>query len=85
MEAPITATDIETLIRQGLGMSCTHVQVEGDGQHWQAVVVCTDFEGCSTLQRHRQVYAILADQLSRNEIHAVALRTFTPNEWESLQ
>ena len=60
------------------GMPGAEVTVNGDdGVHFEAVVISADFEGKSTLQRHRMVYATLGEMMGR-EIHALGLRTETP-------
>jgi acid stress-induced BolA-like protein IbaG/YrbA len=71
-------------IQQGIraGLACEHVQVEGDGQHFQALVVSPAFEGKSRVQRHQMVYAALGERM-REEIHALSMRTLTPQEWQS--
>jgi acid stress-induced BolA-like protein IbaG/YrbA len=62
------------------GMPGAEVQVSGaDGVHFEALVVCADFEGKSTLQRHRMVYATLGEAMGR-EIHALGLQTRVPGE-----
>ncbi len=67
---------IEQIIRDGLPDA--EVRVSGDdGVHFEAVVISPSFEGKSTLQRHRMVYATLGE-LMGNEIHALGLRTETP-------
>lgn len=67
---------IEQLIRDGLPGA--EVQVSGDdGVHFEALVRCASFEGKSTLQRHRMVYATLGSAMGK-EIHALALRTELP-------
>ncbi|MBT8063890.1 MAG: BolA/IbaG family iron-sulfur metabolism protein [Gammaproteobacteria bacterium] len=69
---------IEQMIREGLGDA--EVSVSGDdGVHFEAHVVSPSFQGRSTLQRHRMVYATLG-KLMGNEIHALGLRTETPEE-----
>ncbi len=72
------STTIEQMISAGLPDA--EVSVEGaDGVHFEARVVSPTFEGKSTLQRHRMVYATLGELMGR-EIHALALRTETPAE-----
>jgi acid stress-induced BolA-like protein IbaG/YrbA len=61
---------------------CEHVEVIGDGQHFQAVVICTAFAGKSRVQRHQMVYAALGERM-REEIHALSMRTLTPDEWRA--
>jgi len=71
-------------IKQGIeaGLACEHVEVVGDGQHFQALVVASGFEGKSRVQRHQLVYAALGERM-REEIHALSMRTLTPAEWKS--
>ena len=71
-------------IKQGIeaGLACEHVEVIGDGQHFQALVVSRAFEGKSRVQRHQLVYAALGERM-REEIHALSMRTLTPEEWRA--
>jgi acid stress-induced BolA-like protein IbaG/YrbA len=62
------------------GLACEHLEVIGDGQHFQAVVVSAAFAGKSRVQRHQLVYAALGDRM-REEIHALSMQTLTPDEW----
>ena len=64
------------------GLDCTHLQVEGDGQHFQAVIVCAAFTGKRLIQRHQMVYAVLGDRM-REEIHALSMKTLTPEEYKA--
>jgi acid stress-induced BolA-like protein IbaG/YrbA len=74
--------DIQSLIEQNLSGSRAEVQTDGQG-HYEATVVCAAFEGKRSLQRHQMVYATLGTRVGR-EIHALALKTFTPEEWQAL-
>lgn len=71
-------------VRQGIaaGLACEHLEVEGDGQHFTALVVSREFEGRSRVQRHQLVYAALGERM-REEIHALSMRTLTPAEWRA--
>ena len=62
------------------GLSCEHLSVQGDGQHFEAVIVCAEFEGKRPIARHQMVYAALGDRM-RAEIHALSMRTLTPAEF----
>jgi acid stress-induced BolA-like protein IbaG/YrbA len=62
------------------GLECTHLEVEGDGQHFQAVIVSPAFAGKRLIQRHQLVYAALGDRM-REEIHALSMKTLTPEEY----
>jgi acid stress-induced BolA-like protein IbaG/YrbA len=61
------------------GIECTTVEVAGDGQHFEALVVSEAFRGLPRLARHRLVYAALGDRM-RAEIHALSMTTVTPDE-----
>jgi len=73
----ITPQEIERYIGQGL--KCDRVRVTGDGQHFEALVVSEAFRGKSRVQRHQLVYAALGERM-REEIHALSMRTLTPEE-----
>jgi len=64
------------------GLSCEHVEVIGDGQHFQALIVSDEFAGRNRVQRHQLVYAALGERM-REEIHALSMRTLTPQEWKA--
>jgi acid stress-induced BolA-like protein IbaG/YrbA len=63
------------------GLACEHVEVVGDGRHFQAVVVSAEFAGRGRVQRHQLVYAALGERM-REEIHALSMQTLTPEEWK---
>lgn len=74
----MTPDSIRQLIEQGLPGA--RVQVQGDdGVHFEATVVSDDFRGKLPLARHRMVYATLGERMG-GEIHALALKTLTPEE-----
>jgi acid stress-induced BolA-like protein IbaG/YrbA len=76
----VTTESVKSGIEQGI--ACEHLEVLGDGQHFQALVVSRAFEGKSRVQRHQLVYAALGERM-REEIHALSMRTLTPEEWRS--
>ena len=64
-----------------LGLLCDYVAVQGnDGQHFEAIIVSPQFAGKNMVQQHQLVYQALGEQM-RNEIHALSMRTFTPEAW----
>ncbi len=78
----LSADDLKTYIAQGL--ACDHLQVAGnDGQHFEAIVVSPQFVGKNMVQQHQLVYQALGDRM-RQEIHALSIRTFTPEAWSKL-
>lgn len=76
----VTPESIKQNIEQAIAV--THLSVDGDGQHFEAVVVSEEFAGQNRVQRHQRVYQTLGDRM-REEIHALSIKTFTPQEWES--
>jgi len=76
-----TPESIEASIAAGL--DCVHLQVAGDGHHWEAVIVSAAFEGLSKVRQHQLVYATLGDRM-REEIHALSMTTLTPAQWAKL-
>jgi acid stress-induced BolA-like protein IbaG/YrbA len=61
------------------GLPCTHIELEGDGQHFFATIVSTEFEGLTRIRRHQRVYAALGDRM-RQQIHALSMKTLTTPE-----
>jgi acid stress-induced BolA-like protein IbaG/YrbA len=73
----VTPEDVKTFIQQGL--VCEHIDVEGDGRHFEAVIVSEDFVGKALLQQHKMVYQVLGDKMEK--IHALSMKTLTPEQW----
>jgi acid stress-induced BolA-like protein IbaG/YrbA len=72
-----TPEDVQRYIAQGL--DCSVLEVRGDGQHFEALIVSKAFEGKTRVARHQLVYAALGERM-RAEIHALSMRTLTPAE-----
>jgi acid stress-induced BolA-like protein IbaG/YrbA len=78
------ASDIKILLEQQLSKGKAIVTGE-DGQHFAAIVISPAFIGKTRVQQQQQVYAILGDYIAAGEIHALTLKTFTPEAWEAAQ
>ena len=76
-------TDIASLIEQGLKGASATVVTDGMG-HYEAVVISPAFAGKRSVPRHQMVYATLGERVGR-EIHALAVKTYTPEEWQAAQ
>jgi acid stress-induced BolA-like protein IbaG/YrbA len=74
-----TPQDVRDFIAAGL--SCAHLEVEGDGRHFFATIVSAEFAGLTRIKRHQRVYAALGDRM-REQIHALSMKTLTPEEWQ---
>jgi acid stress-induced BolA-like protein IbaG/YrbA len=75
---PVTPESIRRSLEQGL--ACDHVEVRGDGHHFEAIIVSAQFAGLSRVKQHQLVYAALGDRM-RQEIHALSMQTLTPAQW----
>jgi len=80
--AMVTPENVRSYIAAGL--DCEHLEVDGDGRHFQAIVVSKAFEGKRPVQRHQLVYRALGERM-REEVHALSMNTLTPEEWAALQ
>jgi len=76
-----SADRIKDLIEAGID-DCTAVVRDdaNDGQHFSAQVVSSSFEGLNRVKQHQLVYGALGDHM-KSDIHALALRTYTPDNW----
>jgi acid stress-induced BolA-like protein IbaG/YrbA len=78
----VTPESIKTSIAAAI--ACAHVEVRGDGHHWEALIVSPAFEGLSKVRQHQLVYAALGDRM-RQEIHALSMQTLTPEQWAEMR
>ena len=74
----VTPENVKQWIEEAL--SDSSAEVTGDGRHFEAVVVCPQFDGKSMLEQHRMVYGGLGNRMDE-AIHALSLRTYTPEQW----
>ncbi len=74
----VTPEQIKTWIAAGL--PCEHLELAGDGQHFEAVIVSAEFRGKSMVQQHQLVYRALGERM-KEQIHALSMKTYTPEEW----
>lgn len=78
----LSAQQLEAYITQNL--ACEYIKVLGDdGTHFESVIVSNAFVGKSMLQQHQLVYSALGDRM-RSEIHALSMKTYTPEQWHKL-
>ena len=73
----LTPQDVRRFIAEGL--PCELLEVEGDGRHFDALIVSSLFEGKRPVQRHQLVYRALGERM-REQIHALSMKTLTPDE-----
>ena len=75
----VTPEQIKQWIEAGLPGS--RVEIDGDGRHFQAVVLSEEFAGKTRIQQHQMVYDALGDKM-KADIHALSLRTVTSDQWD---
>ena len=78
----ISPERVQTIIQERL--SNAEVKVVGDGQHFEAIIVSPDFAGKTRVKQHQIVYGVLQDELATETIHALSLKTFTPEAWQAV-
>ncbi|MBU53912.1 MAG: BolA family transcriptional regulator [Deltaproteobacteria bacterium] len=76
----VEPSDVQKYIEDGL--PCAFIKVVGDGHHFEAIIVSEQFVGKNRVQQHQLVYGALGDRM-REEIHALSMKTFTPEKWET--
>lgn len=67
----------------GAGLDCAHLSVDGDGQHFSAVIVSEAFANQSRVKRQQLVNRILKEHFDSGVLHALSMKTLTPDEWKT--
>jgi acid stress-induced BolA-like protein IbaG/YrbA len=71
---------IETLLKDTLGLAEVHVS--GEGSHFNVIAVSDQFADMSWVKKQQFVYAPLADKIAEGVMHAVSIKTFTETQWK---
>lgn len=79
----VTPEQLKGWIAAGLNDDA-FLTVEGDGHHFEAVIVSEEFMGKNRIQRHQHIYAILGDKM-KAEVHALSMKILTPEEYSATQ
>ncbi len=80
-EVTVDASTLQRLLEERLpDCRARVIDDAGDGEHFQAIVASSAFAGRSLVEQHRMVYEALGDLL-RGPVHALALKTCTPDRW----
>ena len=59
----------------------TVVDLTGTQDHYQAVIVSPVFEGKMMIEQHRMVLGLIQSEIDSGEVHALTMKTFTPDQW----
>lgn len=78
----ISPQQVETMIQNKLPNA--EVKVVGDGEHFEAIVISPDFTGKTRVKQHQMVYATLQAEMASEAIHALSLKTYTPETWKAV-
>ena len=81
----ITPDEIKQTLSKALPVSLVETQdLTGGGDHWQVIIVSAAFEGKGLVEQHRMVNEALKEPIGDQRIHALALKTYSPAQWEKL-
>jgi stress-induced morphogen len=81
----ITPEEIRATLEKALPGSTIEMQdLTGGRDHWQVFIVSPAFEGKGLVEQHRMVNDALKEEIADQRIHALALKTYTPAQWEKL-
>lgn len=79
----ISPQQVEEMIKTQIPDAQVQVQdLTGGGDHYQVIVVSSQFEGKGLVQQHQLIYGALQQAMSSEAIHALALKTYTPQDWQ---
>ena len=81
----ISSDEIKTTLENALPGATIAVQdLTGGGDHFQVLVVSPSFEGKGLVDQHQMVYRALRESLGNERIHALSLKTYTPEQWQRI-
>lgn len=81
----ISLNQVESMIKAQLPDAQVKVQdLTGGGDHLEAIVISSEFEGKTRVKQHQMVYGALQEAMASEAIHALALKTYTPATWEKV-
>lgn len=72
-------SEIKQILESALNVD--EIIVKGEGSHYQVIAVGTLFDGMSRVKKQQTIYGPLMDRIAANDIHALSIKTFTPEEW----
>ncbi|WP_419237141.1 BolA family iron metabolism protein IbaG [Photobacterium leiognathi subsp. mandapamensis] len=72
-------SEIKQILETALDLD--EVIVKGEGSHYEVIAVGTLFDGMSRVKKQQTIYGPLMDRIEANDIHALTIKTYTPEEW----
>ncbi len=73
------SAQVQQLLAAALQLEELHVK--GEGSHYEVIAVDACFDGMSRVKKQQLIYAPLMEYIQRNDIHAVSIKAYTPDEW----
>jgi stress-induced morphogen len=78
----VSPEQVEAMIKAGLPDAEVQVQdLTGTRDHYQVVVVSSQFEGKRLIQQHQLVNGLVQAAMATGALHALTMKTYTPEEW----
>ena len=77
----MTADEVKVLVEQGI--EGAQVEINGDGDRFDILVVADAFTGLMPVKKQQLVYACINDRIESGDIHAVSIKAYTPEAWET--
>ncbi|QZZ23271.1 BolA family transcriptional regulator [Leptothermofonsia sichuanensis E412] len=78
----VSPEQVEAMVKAAIPDAQVQVQdLTGGGDHYQLTVISSLFEGKGLVQQHQMVYGAVRQAMSTEAIHALALKTYTPQAW----
>lgn len=82
----VSLEQVKKTIQQEIADAQVFVKdLTGGGDHLEAIVISSQFEGKTIVKQHQLVYGALQSELKSEAIHALALKTYTPETWQTMQ
>ncbi len=72
-------SEIKAILESALELD--EVIVKGEGSHYEVIAVGAIFDGMSRVKKQQTIYGPLMGHIAANDIHALSIKTFTPQEW----
>ncbi|MGF1716262.1 BolA family iron metabolism protein IbaG [Photobacterium chitinilyticum] len=72
-------SEIKHILENALELD--EIIVKGEGSHYEVIAVGAIFEGMNRVKKQQTIYGPLMGQIAANDIHALSIKTFTPEEW----
>jgi acid stress-induced BolA-like protein IbaG/YrbA len=75
----VDSTQVQELLQNALNLE--ELMVKGEGSHYEVIAVDKQFDGMSRVKKQQLIYGPLMEYIQRNDIHAVSIKAYTPEEW----